>query len=435
MAFEVEKIDLFGFQLNIVQQRGVLYYVGETEPASEDVLLIEKWMKLPSVTLLYDGPSELKGTVESCLNAVGLLVGASDVLYIKVRKQSGLNYVRLVYRDYRWDNSDELWEEKDFPAKLTEKLKDVFGTLEIPEMGYRVLITDRIVVEKKAGQTKPVEIRVAEKIVSLTVNGEQKLINEGFYNLFGKLIYVDEDLTLAKTAFFDGAKMVYKISNGYVVYKNGSLVFPDGRSVLSKEPFDVLDDRLVPWHVTVRVEGSSFQTTVIGRYKDLLILSCGMIAPLDLSWFMRVSGPIVEWACFEQRLCVLDIAGYVRLFDLKSRRLVWERLVPGAWGLAVHKGEVYVGSNEKLLRFSDRGELVQESHCQDFGASSKGIIALTKVDGRFMRHTDASVLLEGSKATVYTDQTFQFEGIDRVRFFDWGIVLVGESGCWVVEKR
>lgn len=435
MAFEVEKIDLFGFQLNIVQQKGVLYYIGETEPASEDVFLIEKWMKLPSVTLLYDGPSELKGTVESCLNSIGVLVGVNDVLYVKVRKQSGLNYVRLVYRDHRWDNSDELWEDKDFSAKLTEKLKDVFGTLEIPEMGYRVLITDRIVVEKKAGQTRPVEIRVAEKIVSLTMNGEQKLISEGFYNLFGKLVYVDEDLTLAQTAFFDGAKMVYKISSGYVVYRDGSLTFPDGRSILSREPFDVLDDRLVPWRVTVRAEGSTFQTTVIGRYKDLLILSSGMIAPLDLSWFMRVSGPIVEWTYFEQKLCVLDIAGYVRLFDLKSRRLIWEKFVPGAWGLAAHKGEVYVGSNEKLLRFNDRGELVQESYCRDFGVSPEGIIALTKVDGRFMRYADTSVLLEGSKATVYTDQTFQFEGISQVRFFDWGIVLVGESGCWVVEKR
>ncbi len=435
MAFEVEKIDLFGFQLNIVQQKGVLYYIGETEPASEDILLIEKWMKLPSVTLLYDGPSELKGTVESCLNGVGVLVGGGDVLYIKVRKQSGLNYVRLMYRDYRWDNSDELWEEKDFSTNLTEKLKYLFGDLEVPEMGYRVLVTDRIVVEKRTGQTRPVEIRVAEKVVSLTVNGEQKLISEGFYNLFGRLIYIDEDLTLAKTAFFDGAKMVYKISNGYVVYKDGALIFPDGRSVLTQEPFDVLDDRLIPWRVTVRAEGSTFQTTVIGRYRDLLILSCGMIAPSDLSWFMRVSGPIVEWACFEQRLCVLDIAGYVRLFDLRSRRLIWERLVPGAWGLAVHKGEVYVGSGEKLLRFSDRGELKEEKRCKDFGVSPEGIIALTEAKGRFVRGTDASVLLEGSKATVYTDQTFQFEGIDQARFFDWGIVLVGESGCWVVERR
>ncbi|MCS7174447.1 hypothetical protein [Pseudothermotoga sp.] len=435
MAFEVGKLDLFGRKLNIVQQNGVLYYIGETEPASDDILLIKKWMQLPLVTLAYDGPSELKGVVESCLNSVGVLVGIADVLYTKVRKQSGLIYTKLIYRDWQWDNSDELWKEEDFSAKLVEKLRELFSFIEFPEAGYSVLVADRIIFEKRIGQTKPVEIKVPEKIVSLTVNGERKLLSEGFYNLFGKVIYIDEDTTLAKTSFFEGAKMVYKTSKGYVIYRDGSLTFPDGKSIVAQEPFDVVDDRIIPWRVMVKSEGSSFQTTVVGRSKDLLVLSCGMIAPLDLSWFMRVSGPIIEWVCIEQRLYVLDIAGYVRSFDLKSRRLIWEKLVPGAWGLAVHKGEVYVASGEKLLQLNEKGEPIQERYCQDFGVSQEGIIALIEKKGRFIRSADMSVLLEGSKATVYADQIFRFDGISVVRFFDWGVVLVGESGCWVVERR
>lgn len=413
-----------------------MYYVGETEPATEDLLLIEQWMRMPVILLLYDGPSEMRTTVENCLIEVGALIGVGDLFYVKVRKQSSLCYVRLVYKDQSWDNSDQLWKEDEFENKLREKLTEFFSSqLDRPEVGYRVLIADRVIVEKRENQSVPVKIEVAERIVSLTVNDEQRLVSEGFYNFYGRIIYVDEDTYLSTTAFFENAQMVYKTSKGYVVYRDGALFFPDGRKVVSPEPFDVFEDRLIPWRVNVRSEGSSFVTTVVGRFDDTLVLSCGMIAPADLSWFLRVSGPIIEWAQVEQRLYVLDIAGYVRAIDLKSRRTLWEKLVPNSWGIATHGNEVYVGSGERLLRFNDRGELVEEQFCQDFGVSSKGIIALTKTEGRFIRSRVGSVLVEGSKATVYTDQTFEFEDVRKVRFFDWGIVLVGESGCWVVEGR
>jgi len=420
----------------IVQDRGILYYVGETEPATEDLLLIEEWMRIPVVSLLYDGPGEMKTAVENCLFEAGTLVGVGDLFYVKVRKQSGLCYIRLIYRDWQWDNSDQLWKEEEFESKLRERLKEMFSSqLDRPKVGYRVLVTDRIVVEKRENQPVPVKIEVPERIVTLTVGNEQKLVPEGFYNFYGRIFYIDEDTNLSTTAFFENAQMVYKTSKGYVVHKDGALFFPDGRKVISAEPFDVVDDHIIPWRVNVRSEGSNFATTVVGRFGDVLVLSCGMIAPVDLSWFMRVSGPITEWARADQRLYVLDIASYVRAIDLKNRRTLWERFVPNGWGIGVYGNEIYVGSGERLLRFNEKGELVEELPCQDFGVSSKGIITLAKAEGRFVRGQSGSVLLEGSKATVYTDQTFEFENIRKVRFFDWGIVLVEESGCWVVEKR
>ncbi|HCO97883.1 MAG: hypothetical protein H5T93_02600 [Pseudothermotoga sp.] len=436
MAFEIEKMDLFNTEVYIVRDRGILYYVGETEPATEDLLLIEEWMRVPVVSLLYDGPGEMRTTVETCVVEAGTLVGVGDLLYVKVRKQSGFCYVRLMYRNWQWDNSDQLWKEEEFENKLREQLKEMFSSqLDRPKVGYHVLVADRIVVEKRENQPVPVKIEVPERIVSLTVDNERKLVSEGFYNFYGRIIYVDEDTNLSTTAFFENARMVYKTSGGYVVYKDGALFFPDGRKVVSPEPFDVVDDRIIPWRVNVRSEGSSFLTTVVGRFGEVLVLSCGMIAPIDLSWFMRVSGPIIEWAKVEERFYVLDIAGYVRAIDLKNRRTLWERLVPNGWGIAVCGNEIYVGSGERLLHFNEKGELVEELSCQDFGTSSKGIITLAKAEGRFVRGQSGSVLLEASKATVYTDQIFEFENVRNVRFFDWGIVLVEESGCWVVEGR
>ncbi|WP_165276067.1 hypothetical protein [Thermotoga sp. Ku-13t] len=437
IAFEVDKINLFGTQLYVVQERGILYYVGETPPATDDMLLVEKWMCLPTVSLLYDGPSEMERVVKKCLNEAGVLVGIGDLLYVKLRKQSGLCYIRLMYRDVEWDNSDSLWKEEEFENNLCEKLKELFSPYvpERPKEGYSVLWAGRIIVEKRENQTVPVKIEIPERIVSLTVNGEKKLVPEGFYNLYGKIVYVDEDISLSNTAFFEGAQMVFKTSDGYVIYRDGTLLFSNGRKIAFEEPFDVINDSPIPWRVNVKAEGSSFATTVLGRFEKTLVLSCGMICPMDFSWFLRVSGPIIEWAQSEQRFYVLDIAGYVRAIDLKTRRTLWERLVPGAWGIAVHDNEIYVGSGEKLLRLNERGELVEERSCKDFGVSSRGIIALTETDGVFVRGHGVSVLLKGSTATVYADQTFEFDGIKSVRLFDWGAVLIGESGCWVVEKR
>lgn len=395
-------------------------------------------MKLPVVSLAYDGPDEMKATVENCLIEANVLPGVGDFLYVKVRKRSGLCYVRLMYKEFQWSNSDQLWKDEEFKVKLTDKLREIFSFVEPvrPSVGYRVLVADRIFIEKRENQLLPVIIELPERIVSITTSEGQKLVSEGFYNLFGKIVYVDQDVVLSNTAFFEGARMVYKTSNGYVVYRDNALIFPDGRKIVSPEPFDLTNDgRTIPWRVNVKSEGSNFSATVIGRFADTLVLSCGMIAPIDLSWSMRISGPIVEWSVYEQRLYVLDVAGYVRAIDLKNRRIVWEKFVPRAWGIAVHNGEIYIGSEERLLLFNDKGDLVEEKRCLDFGVSPRGIITLMETRGRFVRGQNMSVLLEPSKATVYTDQILEFEGVSNVRFFEWGIVLIGESGCWVVERR
>lgn len=432
IAADLGKFNLHGREMYVYEQAGVIYYVGITEPATEDLEVISQWLKLPVVHFLYDGPAQYRDSLEEKLNELGVLFGIGDVLHVSIKTSHELAHYEVSYKDIRKSDTTDISRLIDH---LTKIFVELFPPVEKPKTGFLVEIGDQIDV-KKVSTNKPVEFRYKEKAYSVTVRGRKLLLSEGFYEFFGKTIYVDRDMDIDEPVFFvEGAEMVYKVKDNFAIYKAGRLSFPDGRSFYVEEPFDIVNETILKKLITVKVDNTPITTPIIGRYDQYLLFANGMIAPIDLSWTMKICGPIVDWAVNKDRLYVLDVFCYVKAIDLKNRKTLWEKRLLGAWGIGSNKDLIYVGSNNQLIALNENGQVVSNQDCYDFGAWKEGIITLkSPQDGYVIRSHIGFAVMKGSQAILYIDEPRSFENVIKIKFFDWGAVIVTQTGCWVVER-
>ncbi|MEJ5228768.1 MAG: hypothetical protein WHT65_02090 [Pseudothermotoga sp.] len=428
----LKKVSLKGQDFFLYEQSGVVYYLGLTEPTGEDLQVISQWLQLPIVQLLYYGPVEYREILEKKLNDLGVLVGIGDFLLVRVEVSQDLCHYEISCRGCHYS---ETVNAESFSESLHRVLTDIFGKIQKPTEGYLVEIGDQVLITKTAVQ-KPVQFIFQKKVHSVVMRGKSLLLEEGFYNFYGRTVYVDRDMKIEEPVFFvENASMVYKTNNGFVTYENGKIIFPDGRSFYAEEPSDVIDDKLVAKMINVKVDGLPVSATVLGRHNELLILANGVIVPLDQSWAMKVSGPVLEWSVEGDRLYVLDISGYLRAIDLKRRKLLWEKRFAGAWGVSARLNRVYLGVENKLLVMDESGQIISQEPCSDFGVWKEGIITLkSPQEGYVIRSYIGLAVWNGSQVILYIDEPRSFEDVLRIRFFDWGCVVATTKGCWVIER-
>ncbi|AEH51125.1 hypothetical protein [Pseudothermotoga thermarum] len=416
----------------IHEENGVIYYVGFDEPEDDDLDLILQWKTLPVVSLLYDGPRDLKDAVEKVLNEKGVLVGWGDVFYVKLRTGYDMFNVKVRYKNNVLQSFGKV---EDFDEEFGKMVSFFFPDNVVPSEGYVVKIADeQIEISKIPNVIKPVTFDFEQKLYAVTILGQKFLVEEGFHKFLGQVVYVESDMDISPTNFFPDAEMVYKASKGFYIYKDQKLYTPDGKIINTQEPFDITSDgRILQKRYTLKVEGSTFSSTLIGKIKDFLLFASGVIAPIDLSWTMRISGPVVEWCAVGDKLFVLDLSSYLRIIDLKTRKILLENHLPFAWAVATDGNYLYVGLEEKILKLTLEGTIVEEIAGKNFGVWKNGLEIFDE-SIQVVRSGDVFAILQNGKTKIYADTIHFFEDVKKIRFFEWGIVVVCSNGCWVVNR-
>ncbi len=417
------------------EDRGVIYYLGFNDPSENDAKLISLWQTLPVVKLLYDGPNDLASDIVSCMNKKGVLTGSGDLFYVKLRVSQNVYVMEVAYRDMVYSNSMNPGRLDKLGEEFERVLETFFGVLALPEEGYLVKIVDGTPeIKRVQNLTVPVKLEFERKLYRVKVLDQTFLVEEGFHDFLGKTVYVNQDMEISPVNFFPDVEMVYKTQQGFFSYRDNKLFSPDGKVMDVQEPFEVtFDGQIIQKRYTLKLEGNILTSSVIGRYRNLLIFASGIIAPLDLSWAMKVSGPVVEWCASADKLLILDLSSHLRIVDVSGRRIVLEKHLPFAWGLATDHSYVYVGVGEKIVKMNFNGAIIEQFDGKNFGVW-KNDLHVIKDNRQILRDGDVFAVFEDTKAEIFAKTVHNFDNVRRVRFFDWGIVVHGSVGCWVVER-
>ena len=430
-------INFLNNEVLIYEDKGVIYYLGTEDPENY-TNIINEWLQLPVVTLIYNGPEEYRTDVDQALAHSGVIQGIGDIIMlVKLRVSGDLTYISISCNGETYENSESLCTTDQITREIQTFLERVFGEIEKPNFGFLVHIGESIKTEVIEKPNKPVTFEFEQKYFTVKIGNSVRYLPEGFYTFTGNTIYVSKNMNMELTPFyFDNADMVYCYDDQFVVYKQGALRYPDGKiSCISQEPYDLVQEEAVPYTVSVSDGRLDRKASVCGIYDGYMIFSNGMISPFSFAWQMKVSGPILEWCAQNDYLFILDLSSYVRLIDLKNRKLLWKKFIPRAWGIGVFEDKVYVGTDNGLVMINFEGETIGERECRDFGVTPNGVIYLTDdEEGHFIRYNDVCVLIRSDEVTVYTDQVHVFHNVQKVRNLSRCVVVKTDKGCWVIPK-
>ncbi|RKX51502.1 MAG: hypothetical protein DRP25_04100 [Thermotoga sp.] len=443
-----------------VSNSGVLYYLGDSTPTSMDMDVINDWKKLPVLFLMYDGPYEHKEIVESILKKRGYLLGYGEKLVVKIRTHRNVFVYQIIYGDTESDNflSPSPLEEMD--EILDKAISEILPKIELPKKLFLVYYdpksgklvktiekTEKVVED---GFTpSPVIIRISgEKFYKVKIGDVEKELEEGFHIVSGKLIYVGRNLKLKNLMnFFPDVEGVFPRESDMIFYQKGFLIFPDGNVLKTERPVDVVEDSIIL--STGILKGGKLKRaegTILWVEDGFILTSCGDLEDLALTWSFKVSSVPKEW-CFKGNFFyILDICGFLRKYDLKQRKLIWEKRVEGAWGMDVSDEGVMVGVKNGILVLNNQnGSLIKKIDGEDFSYwEDEGLLIYKDKmingeyvgEGYFLRCEGIPVFVrEDGSAVVFGDRKYKLQKVREIIRFSWGVEIVTEEGTWLIEKR
>ena len=443
-----------------VSNSGVLYYLGDSTPTSMDMDVINDWKKLPVLFLMYDGPYEHKEIVESILKKRGYLLGYGEKLVVKIRTHRNVFVYQIIYGDTESDNflSPSPLEEMD--EILDKAISEILPKIELPKKLFLVYYdpksgklvktiekTEKVVED---GFTpSPVIIKISgEKFYKVKIGDVEKKLEEGFHIVSGKLIYVGRNLKLKNLMnFFPDVEGVFPRESDMIFYQKGFLIFPDGNVLKTERPVDVVEDSIIL--STGILKGGKLKRaegTILWVEDGFILTSCGELEDLALTWSFKVSSVPKEW-CFKGNFFyILDICGFLRKYDLKQRKLIWEKRVEGAWGMDVSDEGVMVGVKNGILVLNNQnGSLIKKIDGEDFSYwEDEGLLIYKDKmingeyvgEGYFLRCEGIPVFVrEDGSAVVFGDRKYKLQKVREIIRFSWGVEIVTEEGTWLIEKR
>ncbi|MCD6266785.1 MAG: hypothetical protein J7J14_00045 [Thermotogaceae bacterium] len=443
-----------------VSNSGVLYYLGDSTPTSMDMDVINDWKKLPVLFLMYDGPYEHKEIVESILKKRGYLLGYGEKLVVKIRTHRNVFVYQIIYGDTESDNflSPSPLEEMD--EVLDKAISEILPKIELPKKLFLVYYdpksgklvktiekTEKVVED---GFTpSPVIIRISgEKFYKVKIGDVEKELEEGFHIVSGKLIYVGRNLKLKNLMnFFPDVEGVFPRESDMIFYQKGFLIFPDGNVLKTERPVDVVEDSIIL--STGILKGGKLKRaegTILWVEDGFILTSRGELEDLALTWSFKVSSVPKEW-CFKGNFFyILDICGFLRKYDLKQRKLIWEKRVEGAWGMDVSDEGVMVGVKNGILVLNNQnGSLIKKIDGEDFSYwEDEGLLIYKDKmingeyvgEGYFLRCEGIPVFVrEDGSAVVFGDRKYKLQKVREIIRFSWGVEIVTEEGTWLIEKR
>ena len=437
---------MFAFNYKI-EESGVLYFLGEATPTATEMEIVQEWKELPVVTLVYDGPDEYKGLVETLLSQDGVLTGVGTPLIVKLRVKEDHVAFQIVFEGKELDNFENLATSELFPEQFKEAMKKIFPQAKIPPRFFLIEYKDGS-FERKIAQTQDFPGKKAPVVIFpvwkqkhvLKIGNYKKVVDEGFYQIGGRTIYVGRDISLKNVpGLYEGVDMVFLDGEKEYLYKDGFLRMGEG--VLKvQEPVDVTGGIVITRH---KIGEREVNDTVLFRWNDFVLTASGVLMGINRKWTWQVSKTPVEFSLRGSTMYVLDVCGFLRSYDLKTRRLLWERKIEGAWGLDVSEDRVFVGvGNNVMVLNTEDGETIEILEADDFAVWKKSLLIYKdgKIDGEnvgdgfFIRNFGTPLFVSKDRVLLFETEKRVYRDVEKIRVFQWGTVIKEGSELWLIRR-
>ncbi|MDK2785844.1 MAG: hypothetical protein PWQ80_523 [Thermotoga sp.] len=437
---------MFAFDYRI-EENGVLYFLGDATPTEVELEIVQEWKDLPVVTLVYDGPDGYEGLVENLLSQDGVLTGVGTPLIVKLRVKEDLVAFQVVFEDKELDNFENPVTSNLFPEQFRETVRKIFPQLEVPSRFFLIEYRDGK-FEKKIAQTRDFPGKKAPVVIIpvwkqkhvLEIGNYREVVDEGFYQIGGKTIYVGRDISLKSVpGLYEGVDMVFLDGEKEYIYKDGFLRMEE-KVLKVQEPVDVVDGKVITGY---RIGEQEVDDTVLFRWNDFVLTASGVLIGINGSWTWQVSRAPVEFSFRDGRMYILDVCGFLRSYDLKTRRLLWERRIEGAWGLDTSRDRVFVGagSNVVVLNAED-GETIEILEADDFAVWKDELLIYRdgKIngesvgDGFFIRNFGTPLFVSEGKVLFFGSEKKIYRNVEKIRVFQWGTVIKEGNELWLIRR-
>ena len=401
------------FSLYIYTNGSNLIYASHEAPSPEDMELIERWMEVPSVSLVYSGPSEFLEDLKSALGDCGILEGGSTPLFVRVDTGMGRIAIWMGFEEKSWDDYDSPPSTKNALEEFKTALKELIGCREFPKEGFVIEFSPEGVRSlRKKGVIPSVQKFSAEDIYEVFIDGEATSLERGFHEVEGVIFYAGKRGLKVETAkFFKGATWAFWTGSDYAVLKDGILRLKDGKLEISEIPVGIWDGYVVlPGKVVWRDGERELFSTAIDTRDGVILEADGSVEAVDGSWRMKVSCTPLEWSWKDGILHILDVCGYYREMELKRRKVLREEKV-NATGFDFMKGKVVFVTKENFCVVGDK-----------------------KIAGDCTRlHNGYAIKISGNSLKVL-GRGFGAEFIDY-SFTSDQLIIRGDEGVWLVRFR
>ncbi|WP_233186221.1 hypothetical protein [Thermotoga sp. KOL6] len=435
---------MFAFNYKI-EENGILYFLGDSTPTTLELEIVQEWKKLPVVTLVYDGPVEYKGIVEDLLSQEGILTGTGTPLIVKIRTKDEYVAFQIVFEDKSIDNFENLTTKDLFPEQFRKTVREVFPSIQIPSEFFLIEYKDGV-FEKKIAYTKDYEKKSPVIFLPLwseehilEIGDYRKVVKEGFYQIGGKTVYVGRDISMENVpGLYRNVEMVFLDGEREYLYKDGFLRL--GEKVLKiEEPVDIVNGVVITRH---RIGYRKIEDTIIFRWNDFVLTASGSLMGINGRWTWKVSKTPVEYSIFGSMLYILDVCGFLRKYDIKTRQLVWEKKIEGAWGVDATEDKVFVGSeNTVMILNAQDGETIEILEADDFAVWNgkllvykNGILNGEKIEGFFIRNFGTPLFVSKDKIIMFGDEKKVYENAEKIRVFQWGTVIKAGDKLWLIKR-
>jgi outer membrane protein assembly factor BamB len=429
-----------------IEENGVLYFLGDATPTSSEIEIIEEWKRLPVVTLVYDGPSEYEGVVRDLLSEEGVLTGSGTPLIVKIRTKENYVAFQLIFEEKSVDNFENLSTKDSFPEHFRRAVRGIFPDSQLPDEFFLVVYRDGKFERSLqptatfAGRKAPVVIipQWKEKH-TLEIGNYRKVVDEEFYQIGGKMIYAGRDIFIEDVpGLYRNIDMVFLDGEKECIYRDGFLMMEE-KILKIEEPVDVVDGIVITRH---RMGSKEIDDTILFRWNNFVLTASGFLVDIKGKWSWKVSNAPVEFSFQGDIFYVLDVCGFLRSYNLKTRQLLWEKKFEGAWGLDSSKDRVFLGAGDEVLVLNAQdGETIERMEADDFAVWKGRLLVYKdgKVDGEdmegfFIRNFGMPLFVSGKRVVMFGTEKKEFEEVEKVRLFDWGTVIKAGDELWLIRR-
>ncbi len=378
---------------------------------------------------MYDGPDSVKPKIISVLNDLGILVGDGIPVFVFVKpdEESDLVAVWISAKGKEYDNFENLCTSEDLKSFLRDVFFKIFGEHEKPEYGF-VISLENGKFHLRLDKTRiPVVFRRKPGRYFLKVNDEVLEVEEDFRKIDDTTVYVGRDIELEThlTSFYRGVDMIYPDGS---ILVGSVLKLPNGEKItVESTPISVLNGTVV-FRNSIRFKNGStskFKETIVAFEKGVLLLSNGEVSDINGRWRIKVSCPPLEWAFRGNEIYILDLCGYLKVFDLKRKKVIRSERYVGAYGFDFLKGSLVIGYGNEI---SYEGKKIK---AKDFCVARGKLITFNGEKRVERTHKGYCLIVQdGNLRILGTDFESGYEGI---MIFDDFISVSSSEGVWVVK--
>ncbi|WP_143608999.1 hypothetical protein [Thermosipho affectus] len=333
----VQSIILIGVTF---EASGVIFFMGDeiTNQASQ---IIQEWLKQPVITLLYEGPDDLKFYVENYFYKRGYLIGIGEPVYIFLKRKDDAIAWKFRYKDIEKDNFLSLSYSLD---DLFQSLDKVFEKKNIPKksIAFDPIKENFYIVENVF---KPFVIKHMENMYKVKVGSEIRYIKEGFYDFYGNVVYIGKDTKIENVQSFVSG-----------IYLFGSFVYDGRKLILGKKSIDfpelpifASEKRIISQHYWYEKILEKNKVSVLDVFNNFALYSDGSLSDLERTWKYKFSDVPFDWFVSGNLLALAFVNGDVVVFDLSKRRVLYKEKFKKLYGVGYGK-YLYVNADKKLFR-------------------------------------------------------------------------------------